>query len=82
MSELLSNPKGRKSEIIPIGSKFFRWTVIDQPEPGYSIYIVKCECGTTKQINGGALLSLRSTQCMKCRRADLKKSGGKFYGDL
>jgi hypothetical protein len=78
--DTVSPSLGRSSEKIPIGNKYFRWTVIDQPDPKYNIYTIACDCGTTRTINGGALLSLRSTQCIKCRRADLRKNKGHFFG--
>ncbi len=56
-----------KRNVIPLGSRFGRWTVIANGA-GRS-WLCRCECGREHQIDGRSLRSGGTTRCRSCRSA-------------
>jgi hypothetical protein len=69
---------------ISIGTKFNKWTVIEQLDDrknGYIIYRVKCSCGYIGEFNGTYLRSEKSKYCRSCssKKRVPKGKKNKFY---
>lgn len=63
-----------------IGKKFGRWTVIEEAERQYgtrAFYLCKCECGTTKIVNGYTLRKGLTKSCGCYNAERIKETGTK-----
>ena len=62
----------RRDEIVPVGSKFGKWTVIDNKSTKKSKGVLsRCVCGKEKKVYIADLIEGRSTQCLKCSRNEV-----------
>lgn len=61
-----------KSRIIDMtGQRFGKWTVLSLVKPKF--WLCRCDCGNESVVSRGNLTSGGSTQCEKCRLADIQK---------
>ncbi len=71
-------PKGNKLDIT-IGTKFGKWTVIQEDRTDRFSYLCRCECGLELKIPTNTLTGGYSTSCIKCagksKRKDFCKNG-------
>lgn len=61
-----------------VGSKVGKWTVVEyagRDKKSNKLYKCMCDCGTERIQASQTLNSGRSTQCKKCRMADLNATG-------
>jgi hypothetical protein len=54
-----------------VGQTFRKWTILEYVANGR--YKARCECGHESIKQGSELRNLRSTQCVNCRKKEIKE---------
>lgn len=54
-----------------VGQVFCKWTIVEYVANGR--YKAKCECGHEAIKQGAEMRNLRSTQCIHCRRKEIRE---------
>lgn len=68
-------PRGFR-HIAANGKAFGRWTVIDDLRP---LWIVRCECGATKEVRRDFIIRRLSKGCMSCVQKSHGMEGSRIY---
>lgn len=74
---------GRTDGLIPAGSRFGRWVVLERDwsrDNAHSYYLCRCDCGSKRSVGSAQLRFGRSTQCQSCANRASATTHGESRG--